>query len=70
MKKLLSKLLGIAHLATNTTNRVGSMDRDYLVKLAKQSGAGLFFSICSILIVFINKFVLTTFRLVINSCNS
>ncbi len=65
MIKLGNKLIfGVVHKLASVKTMFGSMDKDYVSKLLKQGGAGLFFSICSILIVFINKLVLTTYRLV------
>ena len=41
------------------------VDGEYGAQLVKQAGAGLLFSISSILIVFVNKLVLTTYGYVI-----
>ena len=58
---MIKLVFGIAY---SNRRMFGSMDKEYVAKLVKQSAAGLFFSICSILIVFVNKLVLTTYRFV------
>ena len=65
MRRLVHRVLsGLAHLITISTCKTMpcSVDREYGAKLMKQTAAGLFFSICSILIVMVNKVVLTTYR--------